>query len=152
MRLPEAEAVWQAGAARPQPEPRSPCILQADFVIVGAGIIAAFLAERLTRTSASVVVIARHAPTSGSTVASTVMLFWKLDSSLLEPEQCFGALAAARIGVPVNISGSDAPKDGAESAVPGDRGLGKVVRPTAAQRPAGKPIRLSRAMNVGFRK
>lgn len=95
MRLREGQTVWQAGA--PRPTPRLPRTIQAELVIVGAGITGAFLAERFTRKGASVVVIDRHAPASGSTAASTAMLLWELDASLLELEQRFGAEAAGRI-------------------------------------------------------
>ena len=97
MRLREGRTVWQAGVVRPKPARRLPRIVESDFVIIGAGITGAFLAERLTRTGASVVVIDRHAPASGSTAASTAMLLWELDSSLLEIEQRLGAEAAGVI-------------------------------------------------------
>ncbi|MEQ1782923.1 MAG: FAD-dependent oxidoreductase [Hyphomonadaceae bacterium] len=97
IRLRDGQTVWQAEALRPMPAPRSPTVTQTDFVIVGAGITGAFLAERLTRGGASCVVIDRHAPASGSTAASTAMLLWELDASLLELEQRFGSVAAGRI-------------------------------------------------------
>ena len=97
MRLREGRTVWQAGVSATLPAPRLPRIIQADFVIVGAGITGAFLAERLTRKGASVVVVDRHAPASGSTAASTAMLLWELDASLLEIEGRFGAEAAGVI-------------------------------------------------------
>ena len=97
MRLREGVTVWQAGAPHQTPELRSPVTVEAEFVIIGAGITGAFLAERLTRGGASVVVIDRHAPANGSTAASTAMLLWELDASLLELEQRLGAEAAGRV-------------------------------------------------------
>lgn len=97
MRLREGATVWQTGLEPPKAAARLPRTTHADFVIVGAGITGAFLAERLTRGGGSVVVIDRHAPASGSTAASTAMLLWELDASLLELEQRLGAEAAGRI-------------------------------------------------------
>jgi len=72
-------------------------MLRADVVIVGAGITGAFLAERLTREGYRVVLIDRHAPATGATAASTAMLLWELDASLLEIEDRLGIDAAGAI-------------------------------------------------------
>ncbi|WP_346659179.1 FAD-dependent oxidoreductase [Bradyrhizobium sp. 2] len=53
-----------------------------DVLIVGAGITAALVAERLTRQGRQVVVIDRELPSLGSTVASTAMLLWEIDRPL----------------------------------------------------------------------
>ncbi len=71
--------------------------VNADVVIVGAGITGALVAERLTRNGLSVALIDRHAPATGSTLASTAMLQWESDASLLELEDRFGFEAAARL-------------------------------------------------------
>ena len=97
IRLRDGATVWQSGMTPTKEAARLPRIIQADFVIVGAGITGAFIAERLTRRGASIAVIDRHAPASGSTAASTAMLLWELDASLLELEQRFGAESAGRI-------------------------------------------------------
>lgn len=72
-------------------------MLQTDIVIVGAGITGAFLAERLTREGHRIVLVDRHAPATGSTAASTAMLLWELDASLIEIEGRFGIAAAREI-------------------------------------------------------
>lgn len=98
MRLREGVSVWQ-GQRKPDvaARERSAVELTTDIVVVGAGITGSFLAERLTREGHQVVLIDRHAPASGSTAASTAMLLWELDSSLLELEQRLGVEAAGKI-------------------------------------------------------
>ncbi|MDZ4761450.1 MAG: FAD-binding oxidoreductase [Alphaproteobacteria bacterium] len=64
--------------------------LDADVVIVGAGITGAFLAERFTRAGRSVLMIDRRKPAKGSTAASTAMLQWELDAPFLELEDRLG--------------------------------------------------------------
>jgi glycine/D-amino acid oxidase-like deaminating enzyme len=88
--------VWQEFAAATQ-DGRTPQVLETDVVIIGAGITGAFLAERFTRSGRGVVLIDRRAPASGSTAASTAMLLWELDLSLLELEDALGFEAAASI-------------------------------------------------------
>ena len=63
---------------------------RADIVIVGAGITGAFLAERLSRSTQSILVLDRHQPQRASTAASTALLQWELDASMLELEQRLG--------------------------------------------------------------
>jgi glycine/D-amino acid oxidase-like deaminating enzyme len=70
--------------------------LTADIVVVGAGITGAFLAERLSRTH-SVVVLDRHAPVRASTAASTALLQWEIDASMMELEDRLGFDTAAAI-------------------------------------------------------
>lgn len=98
-RLRSGCSVWQAdrtvAVATVQPEGHQ--TLETDVVIVGAGITGAFLAERFTRAGRRVVMIDRHAPVAGSTAASTAMLLWELDSSLLALEDRFGIEKAGRI-------------------------------------------------------
>jgi len=67
-----------------------------DVLIVGAGITAALVAERLTRQGRQVVVIDRELPSLGSTVASTAMLLWEIDRPLLELTQLYGFEKAIR--------------------------------------------------------
>ena len=98
MRLRSGLTVWRQHPVKPeQPAARAPVELKTDIVIVGAGITGAFLAERFTRSGRSVVLIDRRQPASGSTAASTAMLLWELDSSLLEIESRLGMEAAAQI-------------------------------------------------------
>ena len=99
IRLRSGRSVWQAGEAEAVATagPHEKRIYESDIAIVGAGITGAFLAERFTRAGRRVVVIDRHAPGTGSTAASTAMLLWELDSSLLELEDRMGLEASARI-------------------------------------------------------
>lgn len=97
-RLRSGCSVWMTSERVSHPSPMEQgAVIAADIVIVGAGITGAFLAERFTREGRSVVVVDRHAPAAGSTQASTAMLLWELDASLLELEQRFGIERAGRI-------------------------------------------------------
>lgn len=87
---------WEDGAPRPVSASLPAGDLKTDIVIVGAGITGAFLAERLSRTH-SVVVLDRHAPMRASTAASTALLQWEIDASMLELESRLGFETAAAI-------------------------------------------------------
>jgi glycine/D-amino acid oxidase-like deaminating enzyme len=67
-----------------------------DVLIVGAGVTGALMAERLTRGGLDVVLIDRETPGQGSTMASTAMLLWEIDRSLVELTQLYGLERAAR--------------------------------------------------------
>lgn len=97
--LTNGTSVWQSPFPDPVPTrlPGMGEVLHADVVIVGAGITGGFLAERFTREGRKVVLLDRRAPTSGSTSASTAMLLWELDASLLELEERFGLEKTSRI-------------------------------------------------------
>lgn len=99
MRLRSGYSVWQAHepTSAQAERPRSQRSLETDIAIVGAGITGAFLAERFTRAGRRVVIIDRRKPAMGSTAASTAMLLWELDASLLELEDRMGIEAASRI-------------------------------------------------------
>ncbi len=92
-------SLWQAGRREvvETVRPDGGRVLDADVAIVGAGITGAFLAERFTRSGRRVVIVDRHAPATGSTAASTAMLLWELDSSLLTLEDRLGIEKAGRI-------------------------------------------------------
>lgn len=111
LRLRSGRSVWQADEASAAPvesvRPRAACELQCDVVVIGAGISGAFLAERLTRAGRRVVLIDRRAPAKGSTAASTAMLLWELDASLLELEDRLGFDAAALIAHQCRTAVSD---------------------------------------------
>lgn len=97
MRLRDGHPVWQAGPLAPPQRTAPPATIETDIVIIGAGSTGAFLAERFTRDGYRVALIDRHAPVTGSTAASTAMLLWELDASLLEIEDRLGMEAAAAI-------------------------------------------------------
>jgi glycine/D-amino acid oxidase-like deaminating enzyme len=65
-------------------------------LIVGCGITGSLMAEQLTRQGLDVVVIDRELPGKGSTAASTAMLLWEIDRSLVELTHLYGFDRAAR--------------------------------------------------------
>ncbi len=100
MRLRSGATVWRPPSEQPVSQYDRPVAeLETDIVVVGAGVTGAFLAERFTRSGRRVVLIDRRAPATGSTAASTAMLLWELDASLLELEGRFGLQAAAQIAM-----------------------------------------------------
>src|SRR5258707_10916194 len=70
--------------------------IKCDALIVGAGITGSLVAERLTRQGLDVVIIDRELPGRGSTAASTSMLLWEIDRSLVELTQSYGFERASR--------------------------------------------------------
>lgn len=95
-RLRSGRPPWMvAGAPLPTTPLTADC--RVDVVIVGAGITGALAAEAVTATGASVLVIDRGTPGGGSTAASTAMLQWELDTSLVELSDLYGYERAARI-------------------------------------------------------
>lgn len=97
MRLRDGHPVWQGGPLMPPARTLPPVTVETDILVIGAGSTGAFLAERFTRDGYRVTLIDRHAPAMGSTAASTAMLLWELDASLLEIEDRLGMDAAAAI-------------------------------------------------------
>lgn len=78
---------WEDGdgqAADPLPDRR------VDIAIVGAGVMGASLAERLSTAGKSVALLDRRVPATGSTSASTALVLWEMDVPL--------TLLAARTG------------------------------------------------------
>lgn len=70
--------------------------IKCDALIVGGGITGSLVAERLTRQGLDVVIIDRELPGRGSTAASTSMLLWEIDRSLMELTQLYGFERASR--------------------------------------------------------
>lgn len=68
---------------------------RAEVVIVGGGITGALIAENLTARGRQVVVIDRLTPGLDSTAASTAMLQWEIDRSVVELEALKGLEDAA---------------------------------------------------------
>lgn len=72
--------------------PREPV----DTAIVGAGIMGAMLAERLTGMGHSVALFDRRPPARGSTAASTALVMWSADTPLTTLAETHGPSQAAR--------------------------------------------------------
>src|SRR6188508_1267024 len=66
--------VWSSERKPAVPQHRLTADLEADVLIVGAGISGALLAESLTEAGLSVVIVDRRSPLAGSTSASTALL------------------------------------------------------------------------------
>ncbi|HEY8950924.1 MAG TPA: FAD-dependent oxidoreductase [Rhizomicrobium sp.] len=93
-KLRSGTSVW-AGSANALSRPLKDSI-RADVVIVGAGISGAFMAHALAKRFGKVVVVDRRTPAHGSTMASTAMLQFEIDTPLIELAEKIGASKAAR--------------------------------------------------------
>jgi len=69
---------------------------KADVVIVGGGITGAMLAETLTRPGLSTIILDRREPAHGSTMASTALLQWEIDTPLVRLADSIGFQRASR--------------------------------------------------------
>ena len=74
--------MW-AGAAKARSHPLKDSI-RADVAIVGAGVSGAFMAQALAKRFDKIVVVDRRAPAHGSTMASTAMLQFEIDTPLMK--------------------------------------------------------------------
>jgi len=70
--------------------------IRADVVIVGAGVSGAFMARSLSQDYEHVVIVDRRQPAHGSTMASTAMLQFEIDTPLTELAVKIGPAKAAR--------------------------------------------------------
>jgi glycine/D-amino acid oxidase-like deaminating enzyme len=86
---------WEDPAADKLPSVALP--ERVDVAIVGAGIMGAMLAERLTRDGLEVALVDRRAPAQGSTAASTALILWAADVPLTQLSARIGADDAARM-------------------------------------------------------
>jgi glycine/D-amino acid oxidase-like deaminating enzyme len=86
---------WEGGTENAPSSDPLPGELR-DVAIIGAGIMGAVLAERLSADGHSVVLLDRREPGSGSTAASTAQLMWAMDVPLCELADKIGAGEAAR--------------------------------------------------------
>ncbi|BBE34139.1 FAD-dependent oxidoreductase [Sphingosinicella microcystinivorans] len=73
-----------------------PSKTRVDIAIVGAGIMGAMLAERLSAAGRRVVVLDRRPPAHGSTAASTALVMWGADVPLTHLAERLGIDEAAR--------------------------------------------------------
>lgn len=81
---------------QPTDEPESDeAPTKADVAIIGAGVMGAMVAERLSDMGVSVVVLDRRAPATGATAASTALVMWGADVPLTHLSQTVGENEAA---------------------------------------------------------
>ncbi|MFC5371063.1 NAD(P)/FAD-dependent oxidoreductase [Brevundimonas faecalis] len=84
--------VWPA----PEVMTSDPLPDRCDIAIVGAGIMGAMLADRLSQDGHDVVLLDRRSPAHGSTAASTALVQWAADTPLLHLTRRWGAERAVR--------------------------------------------------------
>ena len=87
---------WFTPDAPVVPVERLAAPLRADVVVVGAGITGALVAQALSATGHSVLVLDRRAPAHGSTAASTALLQFEIDTPLIHLIECIGFERARR--------------------------------------------------------
>ena len=95
--LRSGHSIWQR---RPLPglrEKRLTHDLRCDVLIIGAGISGALAAEQLTDAGLSVVIIDRRGAVRGSTLASTALLQYEIDTPLSKLAKRIGVARAERI-------------------------------------------------------
>lgn len=93
-KLRSGTSVWE-GSANALSRPLKDSI-RADVVIVGAGISGAFMAHALAERFEKVIVVDRRALAQGSTMASTALLQFEIDTPLTELSEKIGPSRAAR--------------------------------------------------------
>lgn len=71
--------------------PRDPLPESCDIAVVGAGIMGAVLAERLSRDGHRIALLDRRPPAQGSTAASTALVMWAADVPLAQLIASHGA-------------------------------------------------------------
>jgi glycine/D-amino acid oxidase-like deaminating enzyme len=84
-------SLWQRRPLRRLPATRLTRDIQADVLVVGAGISGALVAEALADAGLAVIVVDRRGPAEGSTTASTALIQYEIDTPLID--------LAARIGL-----------------------------------------------------
>ena len=89
-------SLWQHLRAPRVPYRALPRDQRTDVLIVGGGITGAMIAEMLTEAGLDVIVADRRAPTQGSTIASTALVQYEIDTPLIELKRKIGAADAVR--------------------------------------------------------
>jgi glycine/D-amino acid oxidase-like deaminating enzyme len=93
--LRSGKSVWEDRSRAPISKRLNDSI-RADVVVVGAGVSGAFMAHALSQHFENVVVVDRRPPAYGSTMASTAMLQFEIDTPLTELSAKIGGAKAAR--------------------------------------------------------
>lgn len=97
MKLTTGTTYWAEANQPPPSYPRLRRNVRCDVAIVGAGITGALLAHQLVKTGLKVVVVDKRPAGTGSTSASTALLLYETDTSLVELTRRHGATQAARV-------------------------------------------------------
>jgi glycine/D-amino acid oxidase-like deaminating enzyme len=93
-RLRAGKSVWADSSGTKLPPRKLRDSIRADVVVIGAGISGAFMALALAGRYDKVVVVDRRPPAHGSTMASTALLQWEIDTPLAELHDKIGTKAA----------------------------------------------------------
>lgn len=96
-RLRIGKGPWGDMLQGPSPWSKARASFRTDVLIVGAGITGSLMAQHLASQGKSVALVDRLAPGQGSTAASTAMLQWEIDTSLVELSGLYGFEKAAGI-------------------------------------------------------
>lgn len=91
------EPVWTKSRRPPVAHGPLTGDLEAEVLVVGAGISGALMAETLTEAGFDVVVVDRRGPVEGSTAASTALLQHELDVPLTHLQRSLGLEKATRV-------------------------------------------------------
>lgn len=94
LRLREGRPLWQDSPRRAVRTRKSRARQEADVVIVGAGISGAIAALVIAESGREVTVVDRRQPAEGSTLASTAMIQFELDTPLTHLSRSLGKPAA----------------------------------------------------------
>ena len=95
--LRSGHSIWQRRALLRFPERRLSNDTRCDVLVVGAGISGAMVAEQLTDAGLSVIVLDRRGAVRGSTLASTALLQYEIDTPLTKLAPRIGRTRAERI-------------------------------------------------------
>jgi glycine/D-amino acid oxidase-like deaminating enzyme len=88
--------IWARRRARAVPHVRLGRDQEVDVVVVGAGITGAMLADALASPERRVAVVDRRGPANGSTMASTALVQYEIDTPLISLGRKIGKRDAAR--------------------------------------------------------
>jgi glycine/D-amino acid oxidase-like deaminating enzyme len=89
-------SIWQHRRAPPVQHAALSQDIRTDVLVMGAGITGALIADALVSTGANVVVVDRRGPAQGSTVASTALVFYEIDTPLIRLIRKIGRVKAVR--------------------------------------------------------
>jgi glycine/D-amino acid oxidase-like deaminating enzyme len=88
--------IWAGRRARSVPHERLACDVETDVLIIGAGITGAMIADALASDGVKVVVVDKRGLAKGSTVASTALVLYEIDTPLTVLTRKIGKEKAVR--------------------------------------------------------